>query len=92
MKRFLPLEMISSTANIGWAFSVLNFKPKTTLPLPCGILISTLRVEISIPQSKGTDMLNYHAALRSRVKYPFSKKTQAGTIPSNQYRHYDIQR
>jgi len=50
-----------------------------TLPLPCGMLISTLRVEISIPQGKEMGMCDYNAVLRLRVKWPIFKPPRVGT-------------
>ena len=51
------------------------------LPLPCGMLISILRVEISIPQGKGLGMFDYHVVLQLQVKLPVFRKPQVGTVP-----------
>ncbi len=43
---------------------------QNTLLFSCGILISTLRVEISTPQGKGMVMFDCHVVLRLQVKWP----------------------
>lgn len=41
----------------------------STLPLPCWMLISTLRVEISIQQGKEMKLFDCSLVLRSRIKH-----------------------
>jgi len=61
-----------------WMGRILS---QNTPPFPCGMLISTLRVEISIPQDKGMGMFDCHAVLRLRVNDPFLKKNASRNRP-----------